>query len=128
MTTKRNPFLSMDMSDPMLFSIAMNFAQSISRVTKEAVEKWKSEKKISYDNDARRGYIYQDQQQTEEEMVEFHVDDFDMLHDVVAEEMGFGTFGGHSQTARRKAAYIVWARQKRVQPASSQIKSNGLDR
>ncbi|KAI2500715.1 hypothetical protein MHU86_13743 [Fragilaria crotonensis] len=64
------------------------------QVTKETVEKWKSEKKISYDDDARRGYTYQDQQ-TGEEMVEFHVNDFDMLHDVVAEEMGFGTFGGN---------------------------------
>ena len=64
------------------------------QVTKENVEKWKSEKKISYhDNDAGRGYTYQDLQ-TGEEMVKFHVNNFDMLHDV-AEEKGFCTFGGN---------------------------------
>ncbi len=62
-------------------------------MTNETVETWKSDKKRSYDDAAGRGYTYQDQQ-TEEEMVKFHVDDFDILHNV-AEEKGFGTFRGN---------------------------------
>jgi hypothetical protein len=66
------------------------------QVTKETVEKWKSENKISED-DAGRGYTYYQDQHSGvpgDEMVEFHVDDYDML-DCIAEEMGFGMFGGN---------------------------------
>jgi hypothetical protein len=63
-------------------------------VSKETVEKWKSEKQISEDADtAGRGYTYQEEH-TGKEMVEFHVDDYDILQNV-AEEMGFGMFGGN---------------------------------
>jgi hypothetical protein len=60
------------------------------------VKKWKSENKISED-DAGRGYTYYQDQHSGvpgDEMVEFHVDDYDML-DCIAEEMGFGMFGGN---------------------------------
>jgi hypothetical protein len=60
------------------------------QVTKETVEKWKREKKI-LENDTR-GYHYLSADNVQ--MVEFHVDDYDLLHDL-AEEMGFGTFGGN---------------------------------
>ncbi|KAI2500759.1 hypothetical protein MHU86_13738 [Fragilaria crotonensis] len=40
-----------------------------------------------------QGYSYQEQP-SGKEMIEFHVDDFDFLHSV-AEEMGFGMFGGN---------------------------------
>jgi hypothetical protein len=65
------------------------------QVTKETVEKWKSENKISED-DAGRGYTYREQHSGVPgiEMVEFHVDDYDIL-DSIAEEMGFGIFGGN---------------------------------
>jgi hypothetical protein len=66
------------------------------QVTKETVEKWKSENKISEDV-AGHGYTYCQEQHSGmpgDEMVEFHVDDYDML-DSVAEEMGFGMFWGN---------------------------------
>jgi hypothetical protein len=61
-------------------------------VTKETVEKWKSENRIS-DDAAGRGYTYQEQT-SGIQMIEFHVDDYDSLHSV-ADEMGFGLFGGN---------------------------------
>jgi hypothetical protein len=60
------------------------------QATKEAVDKWKAENKIL--EDVNRGYHYCSADNVE--MVEFHIDDYDFLHDV-AEEMGFGTFGGN---------------------------------
>ncbi|KAI2507244.1 hypothetical protein MHU86_7201 [Fragilaria crotonensis] len=62
------------------------------QVRRETVEKWKSEKRIS-DDVGGQGYSYQEQP-SGKEMIEFHVDDFDFLHSV-AEEMGFGMFGGN---------------------------------
>ena len=62
------------------------------QVTKETVEKWKSEKRIS-DDAAGQGYAYREQI-SGEQMIEFHVDDYELLHSV-AEEMGFGLFGGN---------------------------------
>ena len=59
------------------------------QVPKETVETWKTEKKISDDT---RGYHYHSTDNVE--MVEYHVDDYDLLHGV-AEEMGFGAFGGN---------------------------------
>jgi hypothetical protein len=59
-------------------------------VRKEAVEKWKAEKRIS-ENDTC-GYHYHSADNVE--MVEFHVNKYDLPHDV-AEEMGFGAFGGN---------------------------------
>ena len=61
------------------------------QVTRETVEQWKSENGIREDA-AARGFAYQDDEGTE--MVEFHVDDYDFLQPV-AEEMGFGMFGGN---------------------------------
>jgi hypothetical protein len=64
------------------------------QVTKETVERWKLEKRIPNDEStAARGYAYRDQS-SEEDMMEFHVDDFDFLHSV-ADEMGFGAVGGN---------------------------------
>jgi hypothetical protein len=60
------------------------------QATKEAVDKWKAENKTL--EDVNCGYHYCSADNVE--MVEFHVDDYDFLHDV-AEEMGFGTFGGN---------------------------------
>ena len=59
-------------------------------MTKDTVEQWKREKKI-LENDTH-GYHYLSADNVQ--MVEFHVDDYDLLHDL-AEEMGFGTFGGN---------------------------------
>ena len=61
------------------------------QVTRETVEQWKSENRIREDA-AARGFTYQDDEGTE--MVEFHVDDYNFLQQV-AEEMGFGIFGGN---------------------------------
>jgi hypothetical protein len=60
------------------------------QVTKEAVEKWKAEKRIPEDD--TRGYHYHSEDNVD--LVEFHVDDYDLLYDV-ADEFGFGTFGGN---------------------------------
>jgi hypothetical protein len=60
-------------------------------VRKGTVEKWKREKRISEDD--TRGYHYHSADNTID-MVEFHVDDYDLLHGV-AEEMGFGAFRGN---------------------------------
>jgi hypothetical protein len=64
------------------------------QVTKETVERWKLEKRIPNDESAAtRGYTYRDQT-SGEDMIEFHVDDFDFLHSE-ADEMGFGAAGGN---------------------------------
>ena len=60
---------------------------------KETVEKWKSENRISGENVTGQGYTYQERT-SGIDMVEFHVDDYDLLHSV-AEEMGIGLFGGN---------------------------------
>jgi hypothetical protein len=62
------------------------------QVTKETVEQWKSEKKISDNGGLHNGFAYLDNSGTE--MIEFHVDDYDFLP-LVAEEMGFGLYGGN---------------------------------
>ncbi|KAI2499926.1 hypothetical protein MHU86_14547 [Fragilaria crotonensis] len=62
------------------------------QVTKRTVKEWKLEKRIA-NNLASQGYAYQDPN-TGDEMVEFHVDDYEFLHSV-ANEMGFGAFGGN---------------------------------
>ena len=63
-------------------------------MTKETVERWKLEKRIPNDESAAtRGYTYRDQT-SGEDMIEFHVDDFDFLHSE-ADEMGFGAAGGN---------------------------------
>ena len=61
-------------------------------MTRETVEKWKSEQRIP-EFVAGQGYAYQEQPSCKE-MIEFHVDDYDFLH-ALAEEMGFGVFGGN---------------------------------
>jgi len=64
------------------------------QVTKETVERWKLEKRIPNDESAAtRGYTYRDQT-SGEDMIEFHVDDFNFLHSE-ADEMGFGAAGGN---------------------------------
>jgi hypothetical protein len=60
------------------------------QVTKETVETWLAEKKMS--DDDTRGYHYTSTDNVE--MVEYHVDDCDLLFDL-AEDMGFGAFGGN---------------------------------
>jgi hypothetical protein len=60
------------------------------QVTKATVEKSKSEKRMS-DNE-NHGYQYHSTNNVK--MVEFHVDNYDLLYDV-AEEMGVGAFGGN---------------------------------
>ena len=62
------------------------------QVTKETVERWRREKKPSEFNDNAKGYSYRSADGIE--MVEFHVDDHDFLHDL-AEEMGYGLMGGN---------------------------------
>lgn len=62
------------------------------QVTKETVEQWKSEKRISSNIGNHAGYAYTEAS-TGREMIEFHVDDYDFLHELV-EEMGYGLFGG----------------------------------
>jgi hypothetical protein len=60
------------------------------QLTKQAAEQYKVEKKIL--DDDNHGYQYLSEEGFP--MVEFHVDDHEFLHDV-AEEMGFGLFGGN---------------------------------
>jgi hypothetical protein len=60
------------------------------QVTKETVETWKAEKKML--DDDTRGYHYTSPNNVE--MVEFHIDNCDLLHDL-ADQMGFGAFGGN---------------------------------
>ncbi|KAI2509704.1 hypothetical protein MHU86_4686 [Fragilaria crotonensis] len=60
------------------------------QVTAETVEEWRREKKMS--DDDSRGYKYTSDDN--KDMVEFHVDDLDLLHKH-AETMGFGAFGGN---------------------------------
>ena len=59
------------------------------QVTAETVERWRREDKISEDD--KRGYNYT---AGDTNMVEFHVDDSDLLHEH-AEASGFGLFGGN---------------------------------
>jgi DNA-binding transcriptional regulator YhcF (GntR family) len=59
------------------------------QVTAETVEEWKREGKIS---EGMGGFKYTSADNTH--MVEFHVDDLDFLHKM-AEDMGFGLFGGN---------------------------------
>ncbi|KAI2504038.1 hypothetical protein MHU86_10400 [Fragilaria crotonensis] len=61
------------------------------QVKAETVEEWRREKKISDDNTVR-GHAYVSRDNVS--MVEFHVDDFDFLHEY-ATTIGFGTFGGN---------------------------------
>jgi hypothetical protein len=62
-------------------------------VSKETVERWKSDNRIPNDGTtAHQGYTYRDPAGIE--MVEFHVDDYDFLHSL-ADEMGFGLLGGN---------------------------------
>lgn len=63
------------------------------QVTKETVEQWKLEKRIPNGVDNQAGFAYRDES-SGREMIEFHVDDYNFLHDV-AVEMGFGKFGGN---------------------------------
>jgi hypothetical protein len=60
------------------------------QLTQQAAEQYKVEKKIL--DDGNHGYQYMSEEGVP--MVEFHVDDHEFLHDV-AEEMGFGLFGGN---------------------------------
>ncbi len=60
-------------------------------MTKETVEQWKHERLPSNLNANAKGYSYLSDDGIE--MVEFHVDDHDFLHDV-AKEMGYGLMGG----------------------------------
>ena len=65
------------------------------QVTKETVERWKLDNRIPNDSSStahQQGYTYQNA--AGEEMVEFHVDTYDFLHSV-ADEIGFGLFGGN---------------------------------
>ncbi|KAI2496104.1 hypothetical protein MHU86_18381 [Fragilaria crotonensis] len=62
------------------------------QVTKETVERWKHERLPSNMNANAKGYSYLSDDGIE--MVEFHVDDHDFLHDV-AKEMGCGLMGGN---------------------------------
>jgi hypothetical protein len=57
------------------------------------METWKSEKR-SLGNVAGQGYAYQEQQPSGKAIIELHVDHYDFLHSV-AEEMGYGMFGGN---------------------------------
>jgi hypothetical protein len=63
------------------------------QVPKETVEKWKSENRISGENATGQGHTYQERT-SGIDMVEFHIDDYDLLHSI-AEEMGIGLFGGN---------------------------------
>jgi hypothetical protein len=65
------------------------------QVPKETVEKWKSEK-MEF-NEKVKGFSYQSPDGVE--MVEFHVDDQDFLHDV-ADELGHGIMGGNVSERR----------------------------
>ena len=60
------------------------------QVTSETVDEWKREEKMSEDNNRGYNYISDDNKN----MVEFHVDDLDLLHEHAA-NMGFGSFGGN---------------------------------
>ena len=63
------------------------------QVTKETAERWRREKtKPSEFNVYAKGYSYLSEDNIE--MVEFHVDNQDFLHDV-ANEMGYGAMGGN---------------------------------
>jgi hypothetical protein len=63
------------------------------QVTKETAEGWRREKtKPSQFNLNAKGNAYLSEDNIE--MVEFHVDDHDFLHDV-ANEMGYGAMGGN---------------------------------
>ena len=73
------------------------------QMTKETVEKWKSERRILEDTErTERGYTYQEPH-TGKEMVEFHVDDYNMLQNL-AVEMGFGIHGGNLSVQKPPAA------------------------
>ena len=61
------------------------------QVAGETVERWKRDNIMS-ENDTR-GYNYISDDDNKE-MVEFHVDDLDLLHEH-ASTMGFGVFGGN---------------------------------
>ena len=62
-------------------------------MTKETVEQWKSEKRISNDvENQQTGFSYREES-SGREMIEFHVDDYDSFHEL-AVEMGYGMFGG----------------------------------
>ena len=68
------------------------------QVTKEKVEKWRGEKTVPFQfNDKAKGYSYLSPDGVE--MVEYHVDDHDFLHEV-ADEMGFGIMGGNVSERR----------------------------
>ena len=61
------------------------------QVTAETVENWKRDNKVSeHDN---RGYNYVSVDN--KNMIEFHVDDLDLLHEYAATTLGFGSFGGN---------------------------------
>ena len=62
------------------------------QVTKETVEGWKRERKAFDLNANANGYTYLSEDGIE--MVEFHVDDHDFLHDI-AKEMGYSSMGGN---------------------------------
>ena len=66
------------------------------QVTKETVEQWKSEKtRILNDvENQQAGFAYYREESSGREMIEFHVDDYDFLHEL-AVEMGYGVFGGN---------------------------------
>ena len=60
------------------------------QVEAKTVEEWKRENKMSEDDSRGYNYISDDNRH----MVEFHVDDLDLLHDYAA-TIGFGSFGGN---------------------------------
>ena len=67
------------------------------QVPKETVEKWKSEKTLPREfNENVKGFSYQSDGV---EMIEFHVDDQDFLHEV-ADELGHGIMGGNVSMRR----------------------------
>ena len=81
------------------------------QVTAETVEEWKREKKISEDDDRGYNYITDDNKN----MVEFHVDDLDLLHEHAA-SMGFSSFGGNLSVrkARGEKALMIFGQDESV--------------
>ena len=71
------------------------------QVTKETVERWKHERLPLNLNANAKGYSYLSDDGIQ--MVEFHVDDHDFLHDV-AKDMGYGVMGGNLSVRKSESS------------------------